>query len=416
MSPSTESFDRLTLSRKLVGLLTSRQPQQVGIAVCGFGLNAAEQIAEAALAALLANAAQMPDFRSDPPKPRRLRKITVHGAAPEHRFRRTVAELRGSSLARYLATLPSTELTPSVYLKRVGLLARQNGLQMQFLDVATLKRKKAGAFLAVAQGSPKADAGIIRLRYIPKGRSRQAPVALVGKGICFDTGGVNVKPARFMLGMQGDMQGSAVALGSLLALAELEAWLAIAMNHIGPNAYKPTDVVTACNGTTIEVIHTDAEGRMVLADSLALCSREKPRLIIDYATLTGSCVSAIGKSYSGVFTNRPDWWASLIALGRQAGERIWPFPTDKDFDKALESRIADIKQCAEEGPVDHILAARFLSRFVGDGIPWIHLDLSSASNRDGLAHVPTHFNGFGVRLTLELLLGGKFPWMASTQA
>jgi leucyl aminopeptidase len=311
--------------------------------------------------------------------------------------------------------LPSTELTPGTYRRRVSLLAREHGLKMEFMDVATLRRKKAGAFLAVAQGSPTADAGIIRLRYTPtRGRNRPA-VALVGKGICFDTGGVNVKPARFMLGMQGDMQGSAVALGTLLALADLkvdypvEAWLALAMNHIGPHAYKPTDVVTASNGTTIEVIHTDAEGRMVLADTLALCSRTRPGLIIDYATLTGSCVSAIGKAYSGIFTNRSEWWMPLIENGRLSGERVWPFPLDKDYDKALESTIADTRQCAEEGPADHILAARFLLRFVGEGIPWIHLDLSSASNRDGLAHVPTHYNGFGVRYTLDMLLNNRLP-------
>jgi len=213
-----------------------------------------------------------------------------------------------------------------------------------------------------------------------------------------------------MLGMQGDMQGSAIALGTLLALSTLkvefpaEAWLAIAMNHVGPNAYKPTDVVTASNGTTIEVIHTDAEGRMILSDTLALCSKTRPRMIIDYATLTGSCVRAIGKAYSGVFTNRSEWWSTFIETGRQCGERVWPFPLDKDYDEAIESKIADIKQCSEEGGIDHILAARFLSRFVDDKIPWIHLDLSSASNKSGLAHVPTHFNGFGVRLTLALLL------------
>ncbi|MGQ0657066.1 MAG: M17 family metallopeptidase [Chromatiales bacterium] len=409
VKPDIEEFELLTLARRLVAVHTDLQPREAGVCVCGLG-DASERVAEAVIAALLAAAAPMPDLRSKPPRRRPLRTIHLFGSAPAHRFRRTFIEIECNSLARALAALPPTELTPGIYRRKLAALAREHGLKMEFYNVAALKRRKAGAFLAVAQGSPVADAGIARLRYVPPRARRQPPVALVGKGICFDTGGVNVKPAKFMLGMQGDMQGSAVALGTLLALARLkvdfpvEAWLALAMNHLGPAAYKPTDVVTAANGTTIEVIHTDAEGRMVLSDTLALCAKTKPRLIIDYATLTGACVHAIGKAYSGVFTNRKQWWAKLIEAGRESGERVWPFPLDKDYDKALESKIADIKQCAEEGPVDHILAARFLSRFVADDIPWIHLDLSSASNREGLAHVPTHFNGFGVRLALHLLL------------
>ena len=149
-------------------------------------------------------------------------------------------------------------------------------------DEAALKKKKAGAFLAVAQGSPKRDAGIVRLRYAPP-KARGKTLCLIGKGICYDTGGTNLKPANYMFGMHEDMQGSAVALGALLALSQLdfgrpvECWLALAMNHIGPNAYKPNDVVTAADGSTIEVVHTDAEGRMILADTLALAARGKAR-------------------------------------------------------------------------------------------------------------------------------------------
>jgi leucyl aminopeptidase len=404
------AFERLTLARLLVAGHKEFQPEAMGLCITGFKAKQAEQVAEALIAAALAAAAPMPNMRSKPDQRRKLIVIHLYGCAPAHRFRRTYAELKGSSLARYLATLPPTELTPTTYRQRVAILAKEHGLDMEFYDVNALRKKKAGAFLAVAQGSPVPDAGILRLRYQPSRKTNIAPVALVGKGICFDTGGINVKPAKFMLGMQGDMQGSAVALGTLLALAELkvpypvEAWLALAMNHVGPKAYQPTDVVTAANGTTIEVIHTDAEGRMVLSDTLALCSQTKPRIIIDYATLTGTCVQAIGKGYSGAFTNRPQWWSLLIKAGSDSGERIWPFPLPPDYEKMLESQIADTKQCAEEGPADHILAARFLSRFVGEGIPWLHLDLSCASNREGLAHVPTHFNGFGVRLTLNLLL------------
>ena len=213
-----------------------------------------------------------------------------------------------------------------------------------------------------------------------------------------------------MSGMHEDMNGSAVVLGILKAISDakvkvkLDCWLAIAQNHIGPKAYKPNDVVCASDGTTIEVVHTDAEGRMVLADTLALASKEKPSLIIDYATLTGACMYSIGTSYSGVFTNKNKWHLNLIKAGEDSGERVWPFPLDEDFDQMLKSDIADIKQCSQESGVDHILASRFLQRFVKNNTPWIHIDLSSSSKKGGLAHIPTNTTGFGVRYTVNLLL------------
>lgn len=143
---------------------------------------------------------------------------------------------------------------------------------------------------------------------------------------------------------------------------------------------------------------------MVLADTLALACRERPALVIDYATLTGACMYALGTRYSGAFTNRSGLIDKLIRAGIDCGERVWPFPNDGDYDEALESDIADIKQCTLEGEADHILAARFLQRFVDASIPWLHLDLASASHKGGLAHIPTAVTGFGVRYTLELLL------------
>ena len=142
---------------------------------------------------------------------------------------------------------------------------------------------------------------------------------------------------------------------------------------------------------------------MVLADTLAIASREKPQLMIDYATLTGACITALSSRYSGVFSNRDALHGPLTAAGRDSGERIWPFPLDKDFDEALKSTIADIKQCTLEGEADHILAARFLKRFVADGIDWIHVDLAASNHTGGLGHIPTDTTGFGVRLTLNLL-------------
>ena len=211
----------------------------------------------------------------------------------------------------------------------------------------------------------------------------------------------------------------AVALGSLYALHALRAplpvdcWLAITENRIGPLAYKPQDVVRAANGTTIQVIHTDAEGRMVLADALSLASAKKPRAIIDYATLTGACVYALTERYSGAFTNRPESRVLIEAAGTSSGERVWCFPMDSDFDSDLESSVADVLQCSADSKGDHILAARFLNRFVPNGIAWLHLDLAAGTRHGGLAHIGTEITGFGVRYTLDLLRRG---WPAAAAA
>ena len=195
----------------------------------------------------------------------------------------------------------------------------------------------------------------MRLRYRPRGTRPARRIGLVGKGICFDTGGVNLKSHKGMYLMHGDMQGSAVAVGSLLTLSrsqsplEIDCWLALTENQIGPRAYRPQEIVRAMNGVTIQVVHSDAEGRMVLADTLALAAREKPALLLDYATLTGACVNAITDRYSGAFTNRRDLHEAVQAAGRASGERVWCFPMDADFDRELESPVADVLQCAVEG-------------------------------------------------------------------
>lgn len=323
---------------------------------------------------------------------------------------------RGAALARWLTALPGNHLTPALYRKRVEVLARQQGWKVAVSNEAALRRAGAGAFLAVAQGNSAADACLIRLQYQPAARKAgparshpRSPVALVGKGVCFDTGGVNLKPHRSMLDMHTDMAGSAVALGTLLALTELrhpepvDAWLALAENHLAAQAYKPQDVVVASNGTTIQVIHTDAEGRMLLADALALASRTQPRALVDFATLTGACIGALTERYAGLFTNRPGQRETLEAIGRACGERVWGFPLDADFDTELESKTADIIQCPVEGKGDHIYAARFLQRFVGEGLPWVHLDLAPATRHGGLAHISTDITGFGVRYATTLL-------------
>ena len=364
--------------------------------------------AESLLASAGAAAFTLPAFKSETKRAPQLVSVRLFGTADGVDLATARAQTLGNNIARWFTALPPNVLTMAAYRKWVEQLAEARGVGTRFLGERELKKLGAGAFLAVASGNATRDAGILHLRYRPSSASAPS-LAFVGKGVMFDTGGTNLKPFLGMLDMHTDMQGSAVALGTLLALAELrvpfaiDAWLAITENRLGTDAYKPQDLVTAANGTTIQVIHTDAEGRMVLADTLALAAREKPAVIVDYATLTGSCVAALTERYSGVFANRSAANALLQRAGVDSGERVWPFPMDDDYDELLKSDIADIKQCSAENAGDHILGARFLSRFVPKTIPWIHVDLSAGQHKGGLAHVPTDITGFGVRLTIELL-------------
>jgi leucyl aminopeptidase len=403
-------FERLALAGKLAHEVLKPGVARVQLHAVDLEDGAADGWLEAVVSALLAHAAPMPHWKSKPEAAPALRRIDV-ASAPSPAYGRSVAIAAGNHLARWLATLPPNELDTAGYRRLLQQLARREGWSFRYHDVAALEDMGAGAFLAVARANPHRAAGIARLTYRPEpARARRAPVlALVGKGICFDTGGINLKPHKSMYAMHGDMQGSSVALGTLLALSRLGApylidcWLAITENQIGPHAFRPQEVVRAVNGVTIQVVHSDAEGRMVLADALALASRERPRFVVDFATLTGACVVALTDRYSGAFTNRPalhDW---LQQVGRDSGERVWCFPMDEDFDVELESKVADVLQCTPDSKGDHILAARFLSRFVEPGVPWVHLDLAASDHKDGLAHVPTEFTGFGVRYAVHLL-------------
>jgi leucyl aminopeptidase len=404
------TFECLALAGRMLKETAERQPQTLGLAAAGTPAAVGAAL-EALLAAALAQAFALPSWRAPTRGERPIRRLVLLGDG-QIDTHYAAASARGTNLARWLTALPPNVLDARGYRRAITQLARTHGLALRWLDEGALRRAGANAFLAVAAGNDAGGAGIAHLRYRPARRRRAAhpDVALIGKGILFDTGGVNLKAHRSMLEMHTDMAGSAVALATLVALAELrapcsaDAWLAITENRIGPHAYKPQEVVRAANGVTIQVIHTDAEGRMVLADTLALAARTRPRLMIDFATLTGACVYALTERMSGVFSNRPALATQLVEAGRSSGERVWHFPSEADYDAELESRVADIVQCALEGKGDHILATRFLTRFVPADIPWAHVDLSSATRSGGLAHVNTDVTGFGVRFALELLL------------
>ena len=409
------TFERLQAAGKLARSAMDGEPRSLLVWQQGCPAAAANATLNAIIAALQAAAFRFATFKSKPKRREPLARIDI-AAKKIPGLDETVAAAAGNNLARWLTALPPNTLDARGYRRILEELARRLHLGFKFYGEKELERRGAGAFLAVASGNAARDAGIVRLIYRPRGarsRGTTAPeLSLVGKGICFDTGGTNLKPHKSMLDMHTDMQGSAVAVGSLYALhamgsrVAVDCWLAITENSIGPLAYKPQDVVRAHNGTTIQVIHTDAEGRMVLADTLSLAAERKPRAIIDYATLTGACIYALTERYSGAFTNRPESRDLIEAAGAGSGERVWCFPMDADYDTDLESAVADILQCATDGKGDHILAARFLNRFVPKEIAWLHLDLSAGSRHGGLGHIGTEITGFGVRYTLELLRRG----------
>ena len=398
-------FERLTALRKATMQLLDEAPEMLDIVP--LGVVAIDAVRDAAYVALL-NAVPLPARKKKKTRP--VKEIRVADR------RLTSADFSGvralaaaNTLARELTALPPNELPPAAYRQRVRELAKQRDWKIVEYDFKRLKKMGAGAFCAVAQGSPHQDAAIVHLSHTPRDakgtKGAQKRIALVGKGICFDTGGHNLKPAKYMAGMHEDMNGSAVALALMQAIVDLglpvavDCWLAIAQNHISNEAYIQGDIVTTLDGTTIEVVHTDAEGRMVLADTLALASKaggeKRPDLVVDFATLTGTMHYALGSRYSGIFASDAALSVAAVAAGIDSGERVCAFPLDADYEPALDSKVADIKQCTLEGEADHILAARFLKRFTHDR-PWVHMDLSSSSCSGGLGATASDLTGFGV--------------------
>ncbi|MCH8277336.1 MAG: leucyl aminopeptidase family protein [Proteobacteria bacterium] len=409
IAADASTFEQLTLGRKLVATACTQKAGCLGICVIGFDSSTQATLCNNVLAAALAAAFILPAYKSEA-VPATINSIRLLGMDERADTARTEAEAKGNNLARWLTTMPPNKMNARHYADFARDLAQQQGWQYKRYSCKELEKIGAGAFLAVAQGNDDDSAGIVRLRYRPGATNARVDLSLVGKGIIFDTGGTNLKPFQSMLDMHGDMQGSAVAIGTLLTISELQlpiavdCWLALTENRTGPNAYKSQDVVTAANGKTIQTIHTDAEGRMALADTLVLASRAKPAIIFDYATLTGTCVSAITTLYSGVFTNRADLHPRLKRTGRISGERVWPFPIGKEFMEPIKSDIADLMQCSPKNAGDHILAASFLAEFVAEDIPWVHMDLSASDNEGGLGHIASKFTGFGVRFTMSAIL------------
>ncbi len=323
-------------------------------------------------------------------------------AAAEQRFEVLDRIADGVFLTRDLVSEPANVLTP-VQLAAAARGLRPLGVEVDVLAPARIRSLKMGALLGVAQGSEN-EPRVVALRW--RGRQAARPdLALVGKGVTFDTGGISIKPSASMEDMKWDMGGAGVVLGALKALAGRKAKahvvgvVGLVENMPSGRAQRPGDVVTTMNGQTIEVINTDAEGRLVLADALWYAQQKfKPKAIIDLATLTGAILVALGQERAGLFCNDDELAGRLTAAGDAVNEKLWRFPLDREYDRHIESRIADMKNVGSGRYAGSIAGAKLLERFI-DGIPWAHLDIAGVTWRTrGRPLVPPGGTAFGVRL------------------
>jgi leucyl aminopeptidase len=346
---------------------------------------------------------------ADAPRLAAVHALTGDPGFPKAWARRRAA-VEGTLFARELVTEPSNTLTPQGFIDRLSRL-RDLGVAIEVLHGQALVEAGLTGLLAVGGGSAHPPALAV-LRW--PGSIGTRPVILAGKGITFDTGGISIKPADGMWEMRADMAGAAACAGAMLTLARRQspapviAVLALAENTTSGSAYRPSDILRHADGTTIEVVDTDAEGRLVLMDALGWAVRQKPEAVIDLATLTGSVVTALGHDMAGLFSNDDGLAAMVAAAGAKAGEPVWRLPIDASHRAALESDIADLRHCApERGQPDASQAAAFLRHFVGD-TPWVHLDIAGVESRaEATDRHAAGATGFGVRL-LDRLVADRF--------
>jgi leucyl aminopeptidase len=341
---------------------------------------------------------------------RTLKKIVIHCADPKaanHAFAPARAIAEGVTLARDLVNEPANVLGPAEFAARTKALSKL-GVQVEVVGPAALKKLGMGALLAVGQGSERPSQMVV-MQW--KGAGAKAePIAIVGKGVTFDTGGISLKPAAGMEDMKGDMAGAACVVGLMHELAARKAKvnavgvIGLVENMPSGSAQRPGDIVTSMSGQTIEVLNTDAEGRMVLGDCLwYVQERFKPKAVINLATLTGAVMVALGKEHAGLFSNNDELANWLTTAGAATGEKLWRLPLGPKYDKQIDSKVADMKNTGGKWG-GSISAAQFLQRFIKEGTPWAHLDIAGTA----MSSVDSEINrswgsGFGVRLLDRLI-------------
>ena len=315
---------------------------------------------------------------------------------------------KGSFYARDLVSEPGNILHPDEYAKRLSSL-KKYGLKINIYDNKKLKKLGMNALLGVGQGS-------IRGSYLVTmewngAKNNSNPLAFVGKGVCFDTGGYSLKPAKFMEDMTYDMAGSATVVGLMINLAMRKAKInavgvvGLVENMVSGNAQRPGDIVKSYSGKTIEILNTDAEGRLVLADALTFTEKKfKPKFMVDLATLTGAIIVSLGSEYAGLFSNNDELSKQLLEVGEKVDEKLWRMPLHKNFDKLIDSKNADMQNINYVGGAGSTTAAQFLQRFILNKTPWAHLDIAGmAFSKYGGALNSGGATSYGVRLLNQLI-------------
>ena len=397
-------------SRHMRTAMTAAWGALKALKLTNLGVHALVDVSAQALesaASALADASYSYASTLSKPKPRTLKNVvfTLETMEAAHRGAvvRAQALVQGIEVAKEWANRPANHATPTLLAQAAQAIAKGPGFKCEVLGIREVTKLGMGSFLAVAQGAAEPLKFIV-MRYSGAATS-QAPVVLVGKGITFDTGGISIKPAAEMDEMKYDMSGAASVLGVFKALAQLRP----AINVVGlipatenmpsGQAVKPGDVVTSMSGQTIEILNTDAEGRLVLCDALTYAERFKPKAVIDIATLTGACVIALGAVRSGLFSSDDDLALALQKAGEDSGDVCWRMPLDEDYAEGLKTRFADVANVGGRAG-GSITAAKFLQRFATQ-FPWAHLDIAGTAWRSGAAKGAT---GRPVGLLLNYLL------------
>ena len=312
--------------------------------------------------------------------------------------------INGVFLTRDLVSEPPNYLNPEKFVTEIKKLSKL-GLKVNVFDYSKMKKIGMNALLGVAQGSKNLPY-FVTITWKPNNSKNKKPLSFIGKGVCFDTGGISLKPAKFMEDMKYDMAGAGAVVGLMktLALRKSKSYVvgavALVENMPGGSAQRPGDIVKSYSGKTIEVLNTDAEGRLILADAIYYIDEQyKPELIVDLATLTGAIVVSLGSEYAGLFSNNDKLSEKLIKAGEIENEKLWRFPLHKNYDKLMDSKIADIQNINYSGGAGSITAAQFLQRFLKNSTPWAHLDIAGmAWTKKDLDTIPTGATGYGVKL------------------
>ncbi|MEL6858431.1 MAG: leucyl aminopeptidase [Pseudomonadota bacterium] len=390
-----------------IGATVYKAQANSGFKSLGLMANSADDAARLALGAKLA-AYRFDDYRTklkdeDKPSLSTFSLITKDVKAAKAAFKPLDAGADGTYLARDLVNMPPNDLYPGSYADKIETLS-EYGLEIEVLGEKELSKLGMNSMLGVGQGSVK-ESKLAIMRWMG-GKKDEAPVALVGKGVCFDTGGISLKPGGGMEDMRGDMGGSAAVVGAMLALAKRKAkanvvgLVGLVENMPDGDAIRPGDILKSASGQTIEVQNTDAEGRLVLCDVLWYTQEHyKPKAIVDLATLTGAIVIGLGHHHAGLFTNDDSLAGELTEAGLAEGERVWRLPLGPEYDRLLKSKFADMRNIGGRA-AGSITAAQFLKRFINDGQVWAHLDIAGVAWVEGQKAPtdPSWASGFGPRL------------------